>query len=53
MILESILGGSATVFSMVEIDQWVFKFCVASSKVGFMIYALKSFACEDFNSYVE
>ncbi|KAG2571336.1 hypothetical protein PVAP13_7KG009600 [Panicum virgatum] len=48
LILESVLGGLASLFSVVEIDQWVFKFCVASSKVGFMIYALKSFACTDF-----
>ena len=48
LILASVLGGESSLLSVVEIDQWVFKFCVASSKVGFMIYALKSFACLDF-----
>jgi len=35
MILSSILGDKASLFAVVEIDQWIFKFCVASSKVGF------------------
>ncbi|KAG2597833.1 hypothetical protein PVAP13_5KG278800 [Panicum virgatum] len=48
LLLESVLGGSPTLFFVAEIDQWVFKFCVASYKVGFMISALKSFACADF-----
>ena len=48
LLLESVLGGLAPLFFIAEIDQWVFKFCVASYKVGFMISALKSFACVDF-----
>ena len=47
LILASVLGEESSRLSVVEVDQWVFKFCVASSK-GFMIYALKSFACTDF-----
>lgn len=48
LILSSLLGGDSNLLSIVEIDQWVFKFCVAFSKVGFTIYALKSFAFVDF-----
>ena len=48
LILASVLGGESSLFPVVEVDQWVFKFCVASYKVGFMISALKSFACVDF-----
>lgn len=40
-ILEATLGGTSSLFSVVEVDHWVFKFFVASSQVGFMIYALK------------
>lgn len=46
--MEAVLGGNASLFAVVEVDHWVFKFCVASSRVGFMIYALRSFACLDF-----
>ena len=48
IILESILGSHGSLSSVIEVDQWVFKFSVASFKVGFMIYALTSFACKDF-----
>ena len=35
MILALVLGGESDLLSVVEIDHWVFKFCVASSKLGF------------------
>ncbi|RLN04879.1 hypothetical protein C2845_PM13G18120 [Panicum miliaceum] len=47
-ILEAVLGGTTSLFSVVELDHWVLKFCVASSHVGFMIYALKAFSCLNF-----
>lgn len=47
-ILEATLGGTASLFSVVEVDHWVFKFCVASSHVGFMICALKALSCPGF-----
>jgi len=39
-ILQSILGGVATEFSVVEIKDWIFKFTVFSRDVGLFVYKL-------------
>jgi hypothetical protein len=46
-ILQSVLGGSADLFSVVELEQQLFKFSVLNRLVGLHVYALKSFAYED------
>ena len=47
-LLQSVIGGTAKHFAVVELDHWVFKFSVKSRQVGLMIYGLKSFASPDF-----
>ena len=39
-ILQSILGGVASEFAVVEIKDWIFKFTVFSPEVGLLIYKL-------------
>jgi hypothetical protein len=48
LILQSILGGSADLFSVVELEQQLFKFSILDRQVGLRVYALKSFACDTF-----
>jgi hypothetical protein len=50
-ILQSILGGSADLFSVVELEQQLFKFTVLDRKVGLRVYASKSFACDSFKVF--
>jgi hypothetical protein len=50
-ILQSILGGSADLFSVVELEQQLFKFTVLDRQVGLRVYALKSFACATFKVF--
>jgi hypothetical protein len=50
-ILQSILGSSADLFSVVELEQQLFKFTVLDRKVGLRVYALKSFACDSFKVF--
>jgi hypothetical protein len=50
-ILQSILGGSADLFSVVELEQQLFKFTVLDRQVGLRVYALKSFACDSFKVF--
>ena len=38
LILQSILGGVASEFAVVEIQDWMFKFTVFSRDVGLMVY---------------
>ena len=40
LILQSILGGVASEFAAVEIQDWMFKFTVFSRDVGLMVYKL-------------
>lgn len=41
LILQSILGGVASDFAVVEVKDWIFKFSVFSREVGILIYNLK------------
>jgi hypothetical protein len=45
------LGGSAADFRPQKISDAVFKFVVASRNVGFHIYNLKSFACDQYQIF--
>ncbi|TVT99539.1 hypothetical protein EJB05_55088, partial [Eragrostis curvula] len=47
-ILQAILGGNAEFFKVSQLGDRVFKFSVASKKVGFYIYNLKSYECDAF-----
>ena len=40
LILQSVLGGFATDFAVVEVKDWIFKFTVFSPEVGLLIYKL-------------
>lgn len=37
-ILQSVFGGSAEAFAVVELEDWIFKFSVSSKEVGLWIY---------------
>jgi hypothetical protein len=50
-VLQSVLGGSADLFSVVELEQQLFQFSVLNHSVGLHVYALKSFACESFKPF--
>lgn len=47
-ILQSILGGAADHFAVVEVENWVSKFTVLSKDVGLPVYKMGSFRCADF-----
>jgi hypothetical protein len=49
--MQSILCGSADLFSVVELEQQLFKFTVLDRQVGPRVYALKSFACSTFKVF--
>jgi hypothetical protein len=51
LILQAMLGGSAADFRPQKISDAVFKFVVASRNVGFHIYNLKSFACDQYQIF--
>jgi hypothetical protein len=51
LILQSILGGSVDLFSVVELEQQFLKFSVLDRQVGLRVYALKSFACDAFKVF--
>ena len=40
LILQSVLGGVASEFAVVEIQDWMFKFTVFSREVGLLVYKL-------------
>nr|TKW08979.1 hypothetical protein SEVIR_6G061100v2 [Setaria viridis] len=48
LLLQSVLGGSAPLFVVTELEDWIFKFCVSSKEVGLLIYQMGFFLCEDF-----
>jgi hypothetical protein len=51
LILQATMGGTATDFSPVQLSDRVFSFVVASKNVGFHIYNLRSFACEQYQVF--
>ncbi|CAN6194842.1 unnamed protein product [Urochloa humidicola] len=50
-ILLSVLGGSSEHFSVVEVDEHIFKFTVFDKSVGLAIYRLRSFECPSFRVF--
>jgi hypothetical protein len=51
LILQSVLGGSMDLYSVVELEQQLFKFIVLDRQVGLRVYALKSSACATFKVF--
>jgi hypothetical protein len=51
LILQATLGAIATDFKPIQISDRVFRFVVASKNVGFHIYNLRSFACEQYHIF--
>ncbi|CAN6238721.1 unnamed protein product [Urochloa humidicola] len=47
-LLQSVIGGIAKDFAVVEVENWIFKFSVSCKEVGLMIYKLGFFNCESF-----
>jgi hypothetical protein len=47
-ILHSTLGGSSSSFSVLELEDGLFKFAIFDRRVGLHIYAMKFFACDSF-----
>lgn len=45
------IGGKATDFRVVHLDDRVFQFSIVSTSVGFFIYNLRSFECKDFKVF--
>ncbi|CAN6251808.1 unnamed protein product [Urochloa humidicola] len=50
-ILQSILGGSADLFAVVEVEESIFRFTVASKKVGLFVYKIQQFATPSFRIF--
>lgn len=50
-ILQSVIGGSSDLFSVVELEQQLFKFTVLNRQVGLRVYNLKSFSCDAFKLF--
>jgi hypothetical protein len=48
LILQATLGGVVADFRPQQISDWVFKFVVTSKNVGFHIYNLQSFSCDQY-----
>jgi hypothetical protein len=51
LALESCLGGICDDMLVIQLADRVFRFSVESRHVGFMIYAMKSFACDSFKCF--
>lgn len=51
LILQSVLGGQSHLFAVVEVEDCIFKFSVASKNVGLMVYNLKFFQCSKFKVF--
>jgi hypothetical protein len=47
-LLQAVIGGVLADFRVVHLADRVFRFSVASHQVGFHIYNLRSFECQDF-----
>jgi hypothetical protein len=50
-LLQTTLGGTAVDFRPQQISDMVFKFVVASHNVGFHIYNLRSFSCDEYHIF--
>lgn len=50
-ILQSILGGTAISFAVVEIEEGIFKFTLLSKQIGLFIYKLRFFECSAFKVF--
>jgi hypothetical protein len=50
-LLQATIGGTAVDFRPQQISNRVFKFVVASHNVGFHIYNLRSFSCEEYHIF--
>lgn len=50
-ILFSILGGEPSLLAIVEVEEHIFKFSVASKAVGLLIYRIQSFECDQFKVF--
>jgi hypothetical protein len=51
LLLQATLGGVAADFRQQQISDRVFRFVVTSRNVGFHIYDLKSYACEQYQIF--
>jgi hypothetical protein len=51
LALESCIGGLCDDLAVIQLGERVFRFSVNSRAVGFMVYDLKSFACDSFKCY--
>jgi hypothetical protein len=50
-VLLSVLGGDPSLFSVVEVEDRIFKFAIFDRQVGLHVYALGSSACEAFKVF--
>lgn len=51
LILQSVLGGHPDGFRVHALDLRVFRFSVQSQEVGFHVYHLRAFECQNFKIY--
>jgi hypothetical protein len=51
LILQATIGGVTTNFRPKQLSKWVFSFVVASRDVGFHIFKLKSFICDQYKVF--
>lgn len=47
-LIQVAIGGDSSCFAVEQLDDRVFQFSVSTKEVGFFIYNLKSYDCEQF-----
>lgn len=48
LILQAVLGGSTNEFRVAHQSGWMFRFSVASKKVGIFVHRLGKFVCKQY-----
>lgn len=48
LILQAVLGGMANDFRVVHQSGWMFRFSVASKRIGILVHHLGKFVCKEY-----
>jgi hypothetical protein len=51
-LLQSFIGGSAELFRVIPLSDWVFRFSLSCKDVGFAVYRRHSYICSSFKVYL-
>jgi hypothetical protein len=52
LLLQSFIGGSAKLFRILQLSDWVFRLSLSCKEVGFAVYRRHSFNCSSFKAYL-